>query len=274
MADGKELKPRSFRVDDETAGKFKDISATIGGNQQETLAKLIEAYEFQSGKAVILDKKDDIDQFERYVTAITRMFMSALEDNQNATAIVRTEFDAQLKSKDTTIQDLQEQLRVAKQLKQDSDERMKVISNLNTDIEKKMGKLQKETDSKIADLNSMLADKDKLNQALNNSLADLQQKVDSMQEEHHNYSTIKEERDKLQSDLSTLIAERDAIQALVESNKEKATLEQEKAILALEKQHQSEIEKIKSDCRTQIDEYQKKYLTLLEKMQHHESDGE
>lgn len=57
MADGKELKPKSFRIDDETAEKFKEISNTIGGNQQETLAKLIEAFEFQSGKAILTEKK-------------------------------------------------------------------------------------------------------------------------------------------------------------------------------------------------------------------------
>ena len=85
MADDKVLKPKSFRIDDETADKFKEISATIGGNQQETLAKLIEAFEFQSGKAILTEKKADIDQFEKYVTAITRMYMSSLEDNQNIT---------------------------------------------------------------------------------------------------------------------------------------------------------------------------------------------
>ena len=65
MADGKELKPKSFRIDDETAEKFKEISNTIGGNQQETLAKLIEAFEFQSGKAILTEKKADIEQIEK-----------------------------------------------------------------------------------------------------------------------------------------------------------------------------------------------------------------
>ena len=94
MADDKILKPKSFRIDDETADKFKEISSSIGGNQQETLAKLIEAYEFQSGKAILTEKKADIEQFEKYVTALTRMFMGSLEDNQNITETVRTEFEA------------------------------------------------------------------------------------------------------------------------------------------------------------------------------------
>ena len=142
MADGKELKPKSFRIDDATAERFKEISADIGGNQQETLAKLIEAYEFQAGKAILTDKKDDIEQFERYVNAITRMFMGSLEDNQNITETVRTEFDGLLKSKDATIQDLQEKIKVAKQLQQDSDEKAKTFADANTDLVKKLEKLQ------------------------------------------------------------------------------------------------------------------------------------
>ena len=131
--DEKILKPKSFRIDDATAEKFKGISAEIGGNQQETLAKLIEAYEFQAGKAILTEKKADIEQFEKYVTALTRMFMGSLEDNQNITETVRTEFDAMLKSKDSTIQDLQGQLSVAKQLKADATEKAKTFSDENAD---------------------------------------------------------------------------------------------------------------------------------------------
>ena len=65
MAEGKELKPKSFRIDDETAEKFKEISSAIGGNQQQTLAKLIETYHFQTGKSILTNKRDDIDQLEK-----------------------------------------------------------------------------------------------------------------------------------------------------------------------------------------------------------------
>ena len=43
-----------------------------------------------------------------------------LEDNQNLTEIVRTEFDALLKFKDATTQDLQVKLSTAKQLKEEA----------------------------------------------------------------------------------------------------------------------------------------------------------
>lgn len=271
MADGKELKPKSFRIDNATADKFKEISADIGGNQQETLSKLIEAWEFQAGKAILTDKKDDIDTFEGYVNALTRMYMTTLEDNQNITELVKAQFDAQLKSKDTTIQDLQEQIKVAKQLKQDSDDRVKNFSDLNSDLNKRLDKVQREATDKIDNLTSMLEDKEKLNQALNNNLADLQQKVDDMKAEHENYTALCSERDKLQAEVATLEKEKNAAEAKNESDKEKATLKQEKALLEQEKKYREDIEKIKIDCRTQIDEYQKKYLDLFDKLQNNDN---
>ena len=51
-----------------------------------------------------------------YLGYLVRMFMGTLEDNQNITETVRTEFDALLISKDVIIQDLQSQLTASKQL--------------------------------------------------------------------------------------------------------------------------------------------------------------
>ena len=278
MADGKELKPKSFRIDDATAERFKEISADIGGNQQETLAKLIEAYEFQAGKAILTDKKDDIEQFERYVNAITRMFMGSLEDNQNITETVRTEFDGLLKSKDATIQDLQEKIKVAKQLQQDSDERAKTFADANTDLVKKLEKLQLDSDTKIKDLNMMLSDKEKLNQALANSFDEMKEKMDEMQAEHDSFAEMKKSLDSAQKELEIAKQDKKAadktIEELkkhekeaVERCKEQMQIAQDKALLELDKKYQEQIQALKEEKQTEIDKYQEKYLELLNKMQ-------
>ena len=79
MADGKELKPKSFRIDDETANKFKEISVAIDGNQQETMQLLINAYYMQTQKAGLVEHKASIDEFERYVTSLIAMYTQALQ---------------------------------------------------------------------------------------------------------------------------------------------------------------------------------------------------
>ena len=292
MADDKVLKPKSFRIDDETADKFKEISAAIGGNQQETLAKLIEAFEFQSGKAILTEKKADIDQFEKYVTAITRMYMSSLEDNQNITETVRTEFDALLKSKDATIQDLQEKLTVAKQLKEEATTRAKAHADENARLNSVIDSMNTEYNSKMNDMQSMLADKDNLNKALTDSCNDLKSKVESMRESSEQLAVIRKELEQLKSEHNTVVKEKSDLEKqmnqehtardkaiadlqqhekdLLERQKEQSQIALDKAVLEIEKKYQEQIEKLKADKQSEVDKYQQKYFELLERIQSNE----
>lgn len=291
MADGKELKPKSFRIDDETAEKFKEISNTIGGNQQETLAKLIEAFEFQSGKAILTDKKADIEQFERYVSAITRMFMGSLEDNQNITETIRTEFDALLKSKDTTIQDLQEKLTIAKQLKEDAILKIKTHTDENIRLNNMIDSLN----LKINDMQSMLSDKDDLNKALTDSCNDLKAKIESMREAAEQSAIFRGELEQLKKEHEKVIREHSDIEKQMQQEqtahekviselrqheanslerlKEQLQIVQDKAILQIEKSYQEQIQKLKADKQTEVDKYQQKYFDLLEQIKNQTKTG-
>lgn len=252
----KEIKPRSFRINDETAEKFKEISATIGGNQQETLAKLIESYEFQAGKAVLTEKKDDIEQFERYAAILTRMFMSSLEDNQNARTTIRTEFEALLQSKDNTIQTLQAQAVLDEAAKQQAIEHEKLQKEENKRLRETLETKEKEYHSRISDLEKMLADKDSLNKALTDSSNSLQKKVDEMTQEHTELKQVKK----------TLLTVQTECESLKQAKAE-AELEKEKATLNLEKKYQKQIQELKEQYQTKIEKYQQKYLELLEKLE-------
>lgn len=288
MADGKELKPKSFRIDDETAEKFKEISNTIGGNQQETLAKLIEAFEFQSGKAILTEKKADIEQFEKYITAITRMFMGSLEDNQNITETIRTEFDALLKSKDATIQDLQEKLTVAKQLKEDATLKARTHADENARLNEVIDSLNNEYNSKMDDMQSMLSDKDNLNKALTDSCNDLKAKIEGMREAAEQSAVLRGELDQLKKEHEKVIREQSDLKKQMQQEqtshektisdlkqheadalerlKEQLQLAQDKAILQIEKSYQEQMQKLKADKQTEVDKYQQKYFDLLEQM--------
>ena len=274
MSDSKELKPKSFRIDDETAEKFKEISSLIGGSQQETLAKLIEAFEFQQGKAVLTEKKADIEQFEKYVSCLTRMFMGALEDNQNITETVRTEFDALLKSKDNIIQDLQSQLTVTKQLKEEATTRAKAHANENEDLKQTIERLNIEYNAKMNDMQDMLKDKDNLNKALTSSCNDLKAKVEQMASDEEQNKTLCKELDSLKveheklltsyksleddlSDFKTKYEQTiDQIQKThsetLQRVKEYEQIKLDKALLELEKQHQEQIKQLNEQYQVKL----------------------
>lgn len=249
MADNKELKPKSFRIDDATADKFKEISSQIGGNQQETMAKLIEAYEFQAGKAILTEKKADIEQFEKYITCLTQMYMLSLENNQNLTETVRTEFESLLKSKDITIVDLQERLQRAKETEQKATEQKQQLETELTTITVGFEKKEKEYSGKIENLEKSLKDKDSLNKALTDSCNALKSQIEELKVlkvQLNELNSLKTELEQLKRDC------------------EKKELAHEKELLLLEKETQKEIADLKEKHIIEINYYQNQYKDLLD----------
>lgn len=237
---------RSFRITEATADKIKDIAAEIGGNQQQTLAKLIEAYEMQRGKEVLKDKRSDIDTFESYINAITRMYMSSLEDNQNISSIIRTEFEAQLNSKDNLIQDLQLQKAKAEQTEQEATSIAEGLKEENARLNNYVASLKAEYEAKTADLQSMLNDKDKLNKVLADKAKQQEKEITEMKEKIEEAKTLKAELERCRADLNTTIKDKEQLQ-----------LKHEKEMLALEKKLQDEKTK-------EVEKYQALYLSLLQ----------
>lgn len=292
MSDTKELKPKSFRIDDETAEKFKQISNELGNNQQATLSKLIETYEFQKGKSILLDKKDDIETFEKYVTLLTRMFMNSLEDNQNITETVRSEFDALLTSKDTTIQDLQEKVEYFKFNKKNSDVQLSTINQTVKDLTLKIKDLESHISSSRKEFENTLIDKDNLNKALTDSCNSLKERIEdltlqhsSLLEEVKETDNLRSQNRTLQNDVSELLKKvetlttelKQANSKLLESQEkfkeilntveEKSHITLEKALLELSKKHQEQIQLLNEEKQHEIDKYQRKYMELVERIE-------
>ena len=285
MSEEKILKPRTFRLDEETVEKFKEIAANTGGSQQETLAKLIEVYEIQINKGILTEKKAEIEQFERHISVLTRMYMGVLEDNQTIMETVRVEFEALLKSKDSTIQDLQGRVEKAESVKTDAFKKMKFYEEENTRLNAVIASLKEEYNTKMADMQTMLEDKEKLNEALADSTKNLKLRIEDMKEEVEKSNQVCKELEQLKEKNALLMSEKaeleeqmqkeceryrrdmDALeqskQVLEEEIKGQAQLACERAIFEAEKKHQEQIEKLKMEKQEAIDLYQQKYLELL-----------
>lgn len=265
-----EIKARSFRITDATSEKIKNLAGEIGGNQQEVIAKLIEAYEFQKGKAVLSDKQGEIESFEKYTAILTRMFMGSLEDNQNLTATIRIEFESLLDSKDHTIRNLQEENKDLKQEKTVATADLKLVQEESEDMRQKLNAAYQEEKEKKTTFESMLKDKEELNQALTITVSEQRDKIDGMKKMLSEAEKIKKSYQELENRLNVAdTAVKEAKQRL-ETEMQKAELDAEKKLLELDKAHQKELQKIKSENQKEIDQYQKKYLELLEKMQKEE----
>lgn len=241
-------KVKSFRIDDETSEKFKEIAQKIGGNQQETLAKLIEAFEFQQGKAILTEKKADIEQFERYISAITNMFMLSLENNQNITETVRTEFIATLRSKEDIIIDLQEKIKTLKQGKETELLKTKEIieqyKTLNSELE-----IAKKD---MNDLTERLKEKDTLNHALNDTIKELKEKLLNASESITSMNELKSKLADEKALKNDLQAEINNLRNELEQQKLKSELEKQQALLEQEREHEKQLQKMTEQYREQL----------------------
>lgn len=276
-----ELKPKSFRINDETAERIKTITSEIGGNQQEALAKMIEAYEFQKGKAILVERKADIERFENHVSVLVRMFLGILEDNQNISETIRTEFAAQMNSKDLIIQELQEKCSTMATEYDVATTQLDKLQKINESINEQLNKALADLKEKETQYGSMLADKDSLNKALASALDDLKCQIASMTDENlaaketekkledikNLYAAAEQEIASLRKHLEVVKddSERNLVQAL-----ELKDIEFEKKMLSVEKTHQSTIQKLEQEKRAAIDNYQTRYLSLLDQIKEQE----
>ena len=241
-------KVKSFRIDDETSEKFKEIAQKIGGNQQETLAKLIEAFEFQQGKAILTEKKADIEQFERYISAITNMFMLSLENNQNITETVRTELIATLRSKEDIIIDLQEKIKILKQGQETELLKTKEITEQNKALYSELELAKKD----INDLYERLKEKDTLNHALDDSIKDLKEKLLNASESITSMNELKSKLADEKALKNDLQAEINNLRNELEQQKLKSELEKQQALLEQEREHEKQLQKMTEQYREQL----------------------
>ena len=281
MAENSELKPKSFRIDDETNEKLKLIMKDFP-NQNLALQKMVEVYEFQQGKESISERKADIEEFEKYVSCLVRMYMTSLESNQNQKELIRSEFDSQLRT-------LKEKLDNTRQEKDEIVLKSKKYASENEQLKHAMEQLKTEYDSKMDSMQDILKEKEESNQLLKSAGAELKEKVEQMKAEVEQTKAIRQELDSLKIQYDKLETVYKSLQA--ESSHEKEKYEKElaetkkheneaiervkaqeqftlnKTILELEKQHQEQLQQLKEQQQKEIDKYQKKYLALLEQIE-------
>lgn len=263
MTEAKELKPKSFRIDEETAEKFKAISTELGNNQQQTLSKLIEAYEFQKGKSVLSQKKAEIETFENYVTILTRMYMDSLEQNENITKTTQAEFEALLVSKDETILSLQQEVKKAEETAKIKEEEAKQTKQESEELEKKVSQLESLITTSDAAHAAAIEDKEKLILALTEACDSLKKDMENMQKETLERSAIATKQMQLQKEYNQLKLENTALV----NEQEQLKLSHERQLLQKELSFTKQIQELEQKRKQEIDEYQKKYLDLLDQLQ-------
>ena len=245
MEENKELKPKSFRITTETHEKFKEIANTIGGNQQLALERLIQVYELEQSKTVLGGKSESIEQFQQYATKLVSLYTDSLEHQENQAELIREEFKRELMSKDEIIIGLQAELKELRIMEEVASESCSRVDAENKELKKNLEQMESQHTTNLANLQKMLAEKDNLNKALVENINTLKEKVEQFGELQKQL----EEMNELQKQLEMAKAEL-----------ERKKLEHEKALIKLERKHNTELAEQNKKHMEDIREYQIMFL--------------
>lgn len=265
MAD-KELKPKSFRIDDLTAEQFRKIAEETGGNQQQTLARLIDIYEMQKNKEELPEKRAEIDQMDEYLNAIRLKYFNSLADNVHQETIVREKLAARMEKQDAEISEMKQKIQEAEQARKAAAEELKALTEKNSQTQKEL------ENAKI-----QLTDKEKLNQALQASCTSLQLQINALKEDAKKTEEMQKELIRLQKESAELQNIRKNLEDQLEKERVKAQFQEQfqkqqaeihlgKALLEQERAYQEQIRKLSADNLAEVSKYQQMYRELLDQM--------
>lgn len=295
MSAGNPTKVLSIRANEEIQNKFRELTAELGGNQEQTMMRLIQTWEMQTSKSFISDRAAEIEQFDSWLSMIENAYVQSLTDNQILSETIHMQYKAQLESKDKIIAELQEKAEYmgnnATCAQERADELEQKVANMEDILEKERISAYEKSSSQ----NKMIDDKEKLIASMQKIQQSLQTEVDAMETACKEANETKKEllatKNKLSVSEETnlkLQSEISMLQKQIEENKadnarhikeagehEKNMLEMQRTqmevthaqeIMATKEEFQKQINDLREEMRKQVDQYQQKYMDLLEKM--------
>ncbi len=285
---GEPMKARSFRLTEATTEAFKQISETLGENQQHTMEVLIEAYKSQYDKSC-LKEAGKYDDFEKYLSVIRNMFMDVLRANEDAMVLARNDVAAQLESKDNIIMELQTELEKARKAETDAQNVIKPLKDENSALKDRLEKEKKEYEDKLSvasetetelrntvdslkkELEDVREREKKTDKAykdcVDNTLR-LQKELDYSKDQEkplkENISKVVSENRLLVKENETLSKQNDSLSSEIESLKSSRANEIELVMSQAELKAKNEAFEALREKQMELDAIKDKYLALLE----------
>ena len=257
----KESKQVNFRIDPDSAEAFRQFCTSHGMNQAQGFDHLMQILELNNAKAATPGRIVEIENFERLLKEILSAYINSIELSSNAELRVQEHFRSDLKRKDQTIDELREkiklmetekkgQMEAAKKAASDREEMNRILQLQNQELQQKLVRYnalkeseeqaQKEAAAlqlKIRELQQTLEHETGQKKNLEQIATQAQQQVREMENQRL------EDRILL-ADLKRQLSDKDSdTQAMLKQVRMQAELEQERAVIAKEREMQEELRK-------------------------------
>lgn len=284
-ADTADVKPRSYRIDDETQKNFEELTKKYFGSKNECLKSLIQLYELEESKKTLPGFTADIDNFRMHLSVIEESYLHILQMNADAEQRVGEKYALEITSMKKTISSLQASLEKSssdvtnykelyREQKNLADNRLDALSKSQASLYDK-DKMIKMFEAQVSELTQELT-------AVKEQLAANSERlsqIDTLEVENEQLKAKNAQMDaQLTNYEEQLEAEKKASAAAVEKTSsdaaatlkkalQEAAFETEKAIFALNTKHQEEINTLKEQHLAQMQELIQKYSQVQQIVQ-------
>lgn len=270
----KELKVRSFRVDENTFTKFKEIASNEFSNQSQCLDALINLYETEEAKVVISTRELEIESFQDYLNKINKLFLTSLQLSLDAEDRVKESFARKLDAKDEAVSILKDTKDTMKVNLEKEKKENKLLKNEIIEITTKNKELEenKSTLSQLANRNYDLAKKlEEENYILKENL----KKIKNIEKEYIKLEALNIDFEKEINELKKSLGNQESINVKMKSEIDKLIkkdsdrqieIKSYKALIeSLKKEQKLEITTLSNKLKSEYKESLKERESLIER---------
>lgn len=254
-----DIKPVSFRIDEEDQAKFKEFAAESGFSHADAFANLVGMLELEKAKNTLGDRAKAIDSFKETVTKLVNFYLNALEENVTTEDRIRGELSKEIKVKEDTILNLMDQLKEIKDCEGALKGILKDTEDMNNRIQEQLNKANTDIEDKHKQLD--IANRNNTN--LQEQLAEYKQYRDinkQLEKELRELKQVNVDKDKNIAELSNKNAQ---LEDKIKNDKEMLefyktnNIELKDNIKALEEKNIKEALNLKEEYRNSLEEQMK-----------------
>lgn len=272
------LKGRTIRTSDEAYEKFRKIAQDNFESQGQCFSTLIHLFELEQGKAVLGERKMEIENFQMHINALLNMFVNSLQMNEDAEERVRSGVQDIIDLKERNIvqlqkdrSQLQEQLDAIKLEKEE-------LQHLFEQSKEHFSAGEEEHHRTIEQLNQTISDRQEMILLLTSQKDDLQKQIALGYEKEQELIQLRQKEAEQSQKIIALTneialskqlheQEVEKLEHQLELEKEKLEFNHKKELLEKEKNTQISLEKQKEEYEEKLKLYEEKYLAAVEKIE-------
>lgn len=220
MAD---IRQANFRLDQATADAFRKFCEENNFSQAEGFDYLMQLLAMNRTMATAPGRKVEIESFKKSIEAITQTYLASVDLCTDTEARVRSQYDAALASKDTTIVDLQDKIIGLEAAREQATSMAETSAKSAAQAIKDAAAAQKQADT----AEQLCREKDE-------TIAALKEKVSD-------YGSLKKGYEDAQERLVELGAEIDMLRRNAETQKRDADMALASAVMAKEREYMDKL---------------------------------